>query len=426
MLEIAEGNDETVGVLRAKLGWSSEPPEFDGMSLDDFAAVVFGLFAHVTARAQRGALLGPPGGFIVDANMVFQGAPSAKPLLDGFLRRRSLSFEQLRQRIAGSGGWLRDEFMAHVSDPGFATDFRVFRQFPIVDLGQGEHLILDMQFLEELIGTGLFFNLLGQLDSKRRKALLDLWGRVFEILVVELLQHYYPRSRYALLPAFASGYKFHDNAARGVGEGEVDAFLDFGSEIIVFEMKHFFIPQEVKDALNYDRLWTELRLKLVEDENQKPKAIRQIVNIARAIRSGAIPTAQGACDTYARTAVLYPVIVVADPGLEAFGVNTLLNEVFQEYAADVPGGVRPLTIMSVQEVEEVLAFVSAGVFTWSEVLESRFEISSSARRVRLWSVHQATYDLARLKGAPLGITSQFRKDQFTRIGSQMVKRFGPA
>ena len=124
--------------------------------------------------------------------------------------------------------------------------------------------------------------------------------------------------------------------------------------------------------------------------------------------------------------MLYPVILVADANLEAFGVNTFLNDIFEDYAGEVAGELRPLTMMSIQELEEALAFISAGAFTWPELLDSRFEITSDARRVRLWSVHQAAHDLAVERNAPLGTTNEFRKRQFLQIGSQIVERFKAA
>src|ERR1019366_4412988 len=106
-----------------------------------------------------------------------------------------------------------------------------------------------------------------------------------------------------------------------IKEGEVDALLDFGAEIILFEFKHFFLAQDVKDALDRTRLESELRLKLVEDEDGSPKAVRQLVNIANAIRSGDISTAAGRYGAQgAGAAALYPLVVVAEPAMEAFGV----------------------------------------------------------------------------------------------------------
>ena len=125
--------------------------------------------------------------------------------------------------------------------------------------------------------------------------------------------------------------------------------------------------------------------------------------------------------------MLYPVVVLADPALEACGVNSFLNDIFEQYAVGIEGEVRPLTVMSIQELEEVLAYISAGTFTWVELFDSRFyraegETSGGLRRVRLWSVHQATYDILAVKRAP-SVPNQYRRAQFERIGNEILSTY---
>jgi len=153
--------------------------------------------------------------------------------------------------------------------------------------------------------------------------------------------------------------------------------------------------------------------------NRKP--VRQLANAAAAFRRGLIKTASGP------DAVIYPVVIVADCALEAFTVNSWVNRIFQEYAAGIPGEVRPLTLMSIQELEEALAHVHGNAFTWKELLDSRFvrpEDESAARftEVRLWSVHQAIHDLLTEKAAA-AIPNEFRRKQFEEIASQIRSKY---
>jgi len=85
--------------------------------------------------------------------------------LDIFLSARSLTFNEFRDRIAGGERWNRSEFKDRITSTGFGTDFRTFRNYPLLDLGAGKHLILDLQFLEDLPASGLFFHLLTRLDK---------------------------------------------------------------------------------------------------------------------------------------------------------------------------------------------------------------------------------------------------------------------
>ena len=245
--------------------------------------------------------------------------------------------------------------------------------------------------------------------------------------MVELFEHFYaPNSNQLLASLFRADCPF--KAAGSIDDdltaGQVDGMLDLGKAVVLFEFKHFLLSQQVKDAMDRSILDRELRLKLVENEKGEPKAVRQLVNVCRAVRKAVVPTTAGADGSQGGKAVLYPVVVVADPAMEAFSVNSFLNGIFQQYGAEIDGEVRPLTVMTIQELEEVLAHTSAGIFTWEELLDSRFfrdaeETSGRLGRVRLWSVHQAIYDLLSTKRAP-SIPNKFRRAQFERVAKEIL------
>lgn len=142
----------------------------------------------------------------------------------------------------------------------------------------------------------------------------------------------------------------------------------------------------------------ELRLKLVENERGEPKALRQLARGIQAIREGKVKTA------LKQDKPLYPLVVVYEPSLESFGINSFLNSEFQRILAAIGGDadVKPLTVMSVQELEILLAQTSVGHVTWSEVLEVRFD----GTRVRATSTHQAIYDILKAK------SKEFRRNAF--------------
>jgi len=289
MIELFQGTDDTVVTLRSRLKLDDpQNLDFDGLSLDDFGAVTFGLFAHALARAaQPNALIGDPGGCVIDSNTFLSQVSLSQKTLDTFLSTHSLTFDEFRRHITGGEGWSRSEFTDRTTSAGFATDFRTFRHYPLMNLGAGQHLILDVQFLEELPASGLFFQILTRLDTGQRKVLLDLWGRIFELLAIELFRHFYPPTPAPLVSPFLADYPFKGGPSDGLNEGQVDGLLDFGKEVVLFEFKHILLSQEVKDFLNRARLETELRLKLVEEGDGKPKAVRQLAKLAAAVRTGA-------------------------------------------------------------------------------------------------------------------------------------------
>jgi hypothetical protein len=197
----------------------------------------------------------------------------------------------------------------------------------------------------------------------------------------------------------------------------VDALLDFGESIVLFEFKHFALLHSAKyshDAVSLER---ELRLKLVENQKAKPKAVRQLATSAAAIRDGRVSTLFGKTSkSDRRAAPVFPVIVVADPGLEALGVNAFLNDIFQSYVTGLD--VKPVTVMSIQELEDVLPCTQAGHISWAELLEGRFD----GPRVKLISVHQARYELLLSRRAPY-VRNEFRLQQFATIYSLIRARY---
>jgi hypothetical protein len=95
-----------------------------------------------------------------------------------------------------------------------------------------------------------------------------------------------------------------------------------------------------------------------------------------------------------------------------------LNERFQQEAADLTQ-VRPLTVMSVNECEELLPYSAANAFSWADLCESRFDNG----QVSVWSVHQAIYDLRH--GRNVGMErNRPLLDRFEAIYRDILQTYG--
>jgi hypothetical protein len=403
MIEFLGGDDLTVKKLTAQLGLAVADLRFDNLPIQDFIAIVFGLHAHLK-QVPPGILLGNPKAAAFSRGRFLSETNFPQDVFDEFLAKRSLQISQMQDKLTGASPMDADGFAAKMADPMFPTDFLGMREHPLIDVGNDDHIVLDVQFLAELLFRGLFFGLLSSLPSDKREDFSSLWGRILELSLIELFEHYYP---------IAAGILEVDVS---FDRGKIDALLDFGEAIVVFEFKHFTLIHASKYSHDAAALERALRLKLVENQEGKPKAVRQLAQSTSAIRDGRVPTLRGDASKNPRTAALYPVIVVADDGLEALGVNAFLNEVFQTYTRGLD--IKPLTVMSVQELEDVLPCTQAGLFSWPDLLEARFDGS----RVKLLSVHQARYDLLKAKGAPY-VRNEFRLDQFSAIYSHILDRY---
>ena len=403
MLELLAGNDPTVQILATATGLAAPDLTVDGIRLPEFVAIVFALYAHVK-KLNADVLLNAPIETTIDQNRFFSETMFPRTALDSFFRSRSMRIAETAQWFRKDGPIDEEWITSQMKTTLFPTDFRRMREHPFLDIGNGRHILLDIQFLAELLFRGVYFTLFFSLPETQRENFASLWGRLLELDLAELLKHFYPCSAHILEIDVA--YE----------SGQIDAMLDFGSYIVLFEFKHFTLIHDAKFSHDPVLLSKALHLKLVENERGKPKAVRQLATSVEAIRKGTVPSAARGRGPEHRVPI-YPVVVVADDGLEALGVNSFLNGVFQQFAV---GGidVKPLTLMSVQELEDVLPCTQAGHFTWKELLESRFDGS----RVKLISVHQARYNLLTAQGIAHP-RNKFRQEQFSKIYQEILARY---
>jgi hypothetical protein len=82
--------------------------------------------------------------------------------------------------------------------------------------------------------------------------------------------------------------------------------------------------------------------------------------------------------------------------------------------------IQPVTMMSVNELEEILPYVSANLFSWPELLDFRLSGPTGGA----FSVHQAIYDLLRAKGLTPVRNEEIRKS-FEEIWKIISSRYRP-
>jgi hypothetical protein len=86
---------------------------------------------------------------------------------------------------------------------------------------------------------------------------------------------------------------------------------------------------------------------------------------------------------------IFSVFVGYDAVLDGFWVNRYADEIFRTFLSPgLRGRVRPLTVMSVESLESLLPYTSAGDISWTDFLARRFFDG----KVVDYSVSQAIYD----------------------------------
>lgn len=393
LTKILPGEDAVVRKLSSRVGIDPSQITIGDLSLSDFIATVFGLYAYGRKMA-----ISDPRCAIVNRQKVFEKVKFSLPVLSKFLENRSLTISQFAERLSGGLG-TRESFTDELRRRPFLTDsLNVFRQYPLLRLDEDQALILDLQFLVELLTSGVYWKIYNSLPASRRQPFRELWGRLFELYTVNLLGEFYPPASRMLTP----DVRFPN--------GQIDALLEFGPDVFVFEMKASLLTEPAKRLGDRAEFVKDFNLKFVRNERGKPKAVVQLMTSCKAIEQGTIPTA-------ARPTRIYPVLVCDEPIVEAFCFNAYLNEIFQNELGPSPV-VQPITSMSVKEFEEVLTCVSQGAFSWGDLLASRFNNNG----VGPFSVHQAIYNLVQKNKIQLQ-RSQIIRKAFDEVCSVISSKY---
>lgn len=97
-------------------------------------------------------------------------------------------------------------------------------------------------------------------------------------------------------------------------------------------------------------------------------------------------------------------------------MNQYLNRLFAPLLSEETRPlVAPLTVMAIEELEQLLPYVSANVLSWPTFLQGRF----TDGEVGVESVHQAIYVHQHFNGAP-HLRNDFVLDIFRRMWEEMI------
>jgi hypothetical protein len=320
LTEIMPGDDPLVVKLFSRLGLSADNIQIDGIPLNEFVSIVFALFAF-------GRSIDGPVRVLFRISEIFSQTDFPQELLIKMVDARARNVQQFRMLLGGGEEQTREKFADELKRKSFLTEsLTCFRNYPMLRMDSDQVLILDLQFVVELLTSGVYWSIHDNLPDSKRGDFKELWGRMFELYIVGLLQQFYPQ---------ASGMLSPDVEYTG---GQIDALLDFGSAVIVMEIKSSLLTEPAKRSADKDAFVADFRRKFVENEKGKPKAIKQLAAACRALLKGEVKTANGNA-----IPVIYPVFVSDEPIVEATFSNTYFNEEFQKEGIDQLR-VKPLTV----------------------------------------------------------------------------------
>jgi len=194
LTEILPGRDREVQRLTSKLGINTSAITIDGLPLNDFIAAVFGLYSY-------GRTMVAPEQAVFDIHQVFSRVGFPAVVLESLVRARAPTISEYRQHLGGGKPCEFRDFAEEVRRRAFVSEsLNIFRKFPFLRLDADRVLILDLQFLVELLTSGVYWSIFDGLPAERRETFRELWGRLFELYAVKLLEDFYPRTSGMFFP----------------------------------------------------------------------------------------------------------------------------------------------------------------------------------------------------------------------------------
>lgn len=343
--------------------------------LDEYIAIVTALYSVPNAVTPQELIDGTKT-FRIDIEEFLSHTTIPRDHFELFIKKRARTVEQFRHQFAGVGFGSAGELEEVLSTDAFVADFRTFRQTPFLFVDEKVIVPLDIRFISELLAVGVYWSLFDNFPQNKRGRFAQLWGRMFHLYCADLMRFNCPEGPMSPLQ-FEVPFK----------EGAADALLDFGNDVVVFEFKGSLLTHAAKAGRNFVEFEKDFRRKFVETDDGDRKGISQLAVAAVAIDEQRLTTAMRP-----KPNAIYPVLVCYEAAVESLWLNKYADGIFRAIVGDRKG-IRPLTIMSIQELESLLPHMIRDGLTWPEILSRRFHNGT----VSPISVHQAVYEWSKYK-----------------------------
>jgi len=357
-----------------------------GISITDFASLVFGLLTRYLGLTLRD-LFGNPDSYFVPPTFFGRTAVD-HATLDRFLDLICIDLEALRERLTRGA-----------SRP--PTDMLVFQASPCVRNEHGSLFCIDPIALIEKASTGVYW-ILNSTPYAADNRLFRFWGLLFEEYVNGLLMgaHNPELGQFVPNPLFADG------------EEVSDACLLEGLDLLLLEHKASILTSKAKYSGDLTEFEADVVRKLVGTDVER-KGVRQLAHsIERILRGDHIPSLPNL-----RQSRIFPALVVQDRALTSFYMNTYLNEFFPRDGLRKINRtvITPVFVLTVGDIEDLCCYLHS--YKISDLLDEHY-----SQNKKLVSGFRGT-EHPMLQGAVPRSTPV--RERFRAFSEEMMSRFFP-
>lgn len=234
----------------------------------------------------------------------------------------------------------------------FRTDMTVLREFPLLEVHPGTHLIHDQIYMARFLTEGIYHVFVNTLTGQEKEDFQSLYGSIYALYLEKLLEAAFAAKQHKEKQKITVSPMFHKANAE-----VCDIFIESCSDSwVLIEAKGSFFTTQGKYSGSYSAFKDNVDAKFGSVDSKRPKGVAQLANSIKKILLGEKFSVTGAdlskCDS------IYPVLVANDTAAVVPGMRIHLEEVFRTLLGPTPPNmpvVRPLTVLSTQDLERYAA-----------------------------------------------------------------------
>lgn len=274
---------------------------------------------------------------------------------EGLLVNTSLSqtFAQLYDKLLPHVCISIDDLKGAAKLDCFKNDFRLWRRYPLVKVGENQICCVDMGFLLDKLQTGVFWILRGHLknDNKRKGIFENLWGDVFINYAASIVERGVNAQTSSIEKCI-----IEPKYIQKIKVECTDIAVCSEDTLILLECKSSVLAASAKFSGNFEKF----------HDGIAPNALKGIKQLADAIQSlGTTNEAERRkVDgiNILSTKKIYPALVLFDCTFSSLDINRFLNSEFQrivkQNALVEHMEIMPLTVLTIVDLELLEPYLS--------------------------------------------------------------------
>ena len=258
-------------------------------------------------------------------------------------------YEKLLPHVCISIDALRDEARLDC----FKNDFRLWRRYPLVKVGENQICCVDIGFLLDKLQTGVFWILREHLknDSKGKGVFEKLWGDVFTNYAASIIKRGI-NAETSFIEKCMLGPKYIQKS-----EAECTDIAVCGEDtLILLECKSSVLAASAKFSGNFEGFYDGIASNAIKGIKQLTDAIQSLVTINEAERC----KVEGI--NISSMKKIYPVLVLFDHTFSSLDINRFLNSEFQrivkQKALVKHMEIMSLTVLTIEDLELLEPYMS--------------------------------------------------------------------